>query len=108
MIDGSMGSANMKNELIYVRYLDMGTGVVTSFIGIEDTKIATAEGILETVDAIFTRVGVLDWHNKVHVVALGTDGVAVNLGSKEGIAAKLRHDISHLVTVLIHLCKCIT
>ena len=30
---------------IYVRYLDMGTGVVTSFIGIEDTKFATAEGM---------------------------------------------------------------
>ena len=75
----------------------MGTRVVTSFIGIEDTKLATAEGILETVDAIFTRVGVLDWHNKV--VALGTDGAAVNLGSKEGVAAKLHHDISHLVTV---------
>ena len=29
----------------YVRYLDMGTGVVTSFIGIEDTKFATAEGM---------------------------------------------------------------
>ena len=46
----------------------------------------------------------LDWHNKV--VALGTDGAAVNLGSKEGVAAKLHHEISHLVTVRIHLCKC--
>ena len=97
MIDGSTDSANIENELVYVRYLDMGTGVVTSFIGIEDTKHATAEGILETVDAIFTRVGVLDWRNKV--VALGTDGAAVNLGSKDGVAAKLRRDISHLVTV---------
>ena len=35
MIDGAMDS---ENELIYVRYLDMGTGVVTSFIGIEDAK----------------------------------------------------------------------
>eukprot|EP00731_Ephydatia_muelleri_P001585 Em0001g1585a len=67
MIDGSTDSANIENELVYVRYLDMGTGVVTSFIGIEDTKHATAEGILETVDAIFTRVGVLDWRNKVLV-----------------------------------------
>ena len=45
MIDGSTDSANIENELIYVRYLDMGTGVVTSFIGIEDTKLATAEGM---------------------------------------------------------------
>ena len=102
MIDGSTDS---ENELVYVRYLDMGTSVVTSFIGIEDTKHASAEGIFEIVDAIFPHVGVLDWHNKV--VPLGTDGAAVNLGSKEGVAAKIRCDISHLVAVQIHLYKCI-
>ena len=45
MIDGSTDSANIEKELIYVRYLDMGTGVVISFINIEDTKFATAEGM---------------------------------------------------------------
>ena len=34
--------------------------------------------------------------------------VLTGLGSKEGVAAKLRRDISHLVTVQIHLCKCIS
>ena len=97
IIDGRTDRANIENELVYVRYLNTGTGVVTFFIGIEDTKHATAEGILETVNAIFTHVGVLDWRNKV--VALGTDRAAVNLGSKDGVAAKIRCDNSHLVTV---------
>ena len=51
MIYGSTDSLNIENELVYVRYPDMGTGIVKSFIGIEDTKHATAEGILQTVDA---------------------------------------------------------
>lgn len=58
MIDGSTDSANLENELVYIRYLDLDSGIVTSFLGIEDCKHATAECILETIDSIFSRAEV--------------------------------------------------
>ena len=38
-----------------------------------------------------------DW--KARLVGFGSDGAAVNLGSKSGVAARLKQEVEHLVSI---------
>ena len=46
---------------------------------------------------MFKRAGIDEWRDKT--VFLCCDGAAVNVGRKNGVAAKLRDDVGHLVAV---------
>ena len=46
---------------------------------------------------MFQLAGITDWQEKL--VFLCADGAAVNMGRKNGVAAKLRANVGHLVTV---------
>ena len=46
---------------------------------------------------VFKRAGIEEWRDKT--VFLCCDGAAVNVGRKNGVAAKLRVDVGHLVAV---------
>ena len=47
--------------------------------------------------SVFKLAGVADWRAKV--VFLCADGAAVNMGRVNGVAAKLRTEVGHLVAV---------
>ena len=46
---------------------------------------------------VFKRAGIEEWRDEA--VFLCCDGAAVNLGKKNGVAAKLKDDVGHLVSV---------
>ncbi|KAJ8368732.1 hypothetical protein SKAU_G00087600 [Synaphobranchus kaupii] len=80
MIDGATDVGNLENEIIYIKFFDKEKGVVQSFFG--DVKHANADGIIAAVDS-----GLENWRDCV--VFLCADGAAVNMGKKNGVAAKL-------------------
>ena len=43
------------------------------------------------------EAGVRDW--KARLIGFGSDGAAVNLGSKSGVAARLKQEVEHLVSI---------
>ena len=50
LIDGATDSANMEDEIVYVKYVDNQDGPVQRFLGIQDVAHASADGVLEAVD----------------------------------------------------------
>ena len=96
LIDGATDSSVTENELIYVRYLNNGVPE-NHYLSIEDIENANALGILKCIDTAFNRAEILDW--KENLVGFGSDGASVNLGSKNGVAALLKNDVPHLVSV---------
>ncbi|KAJ8333912.1 hypothetical protein SKAU_G00412310 [Synaphobranchus kaupii] len=97
MIDGATDEGNLENENIYIKFFDKEKGVVQSFFGIEDVKHANADGIIAAVDSVFQQAGLENWRDCV--VFLCADGAAVNMGRKNGVAAKLKENIEHLLAI---------
>ncbi|KAM3877939.1 quattro [Diretmus argenteus] len=96
IIDGATDSATLKNELIYIRYLS-NDGPVNSFLSIEDVKNGNAAGVLDTIYAAFEEAGITDWRERL--VGFGSDGAAVNVGCRSGVAARLKQDIGYLISI---------
>ncbi|KAJ4929799.1 hypothetical protein JOQ06_018820, partial [Pogonophryne albipinna] len=97
MIDGANDTGNIENEIVYVKFFNKERGVVQSFLGIEDVKHAHADGVLSAVQTVFEKAGLDNWKEKV--VFLCADGAAVNLGKRNGVAAKLKEEIGHLLAI---------
>ena len=50
LIDGATDSGNLKDEIVYVKFVDAKRGPVQRFLGIHDVRHANADGVLATVD----------------------------------------------------------
>ena len=94
--DGSTDSSTTEQELVYILYIDNGTPMVKYF-SVESPKNANAEGIKDSINESFRRIGITDFTNRL--VGLNVDGASVNMGKHEGLAAKFRELAPWLVTV---------
>ncbi|KAJ8307815.1 LOW QUALITY PROTEIN: hypothetical protein KUTeg_014598 [Tegillarca granosa] len=84
IIDGATDSSLTENELIYIRTVQDGGVPVNHYISYEDIKNANESNI--------------DYWKK-KVVGFGSDGAPVNLGFKGGVAALLKHNLPHLISM---------
>ncbi|XP_036928236.1 zinc finger protein 862-like isoform X2 [Acanthopagrus latus] len=97
MIGGATDSGILENEIVYVKFFSKERGVVQSFLGIEDVKHAHAAGVLSAGQSVFEKAGLEKWKEKV--VFFCADGAAVNMGEKTGVAANLKEEIGHLLSI---------
>ncbi|XP_014669333.1 PREDICTED: zinc finger protein 862-like [Priapulus caudatus] len=90
MCDGSTDASVTEKELVYVHFVNDKTGEVQSnFFCLSDVKHATAQGLKDGLDEVFTDV---DMSVKGKLVCVCADGAAVNMGVKKGLIALLRND----------------
>lgn len=96
LIDGATDSSVTENELVFVRLVNCGVPE-NHYLSIEDIQNANAQGILNWIEKSFERAEIADW--KSNLVGFGSDGASVNLGSKGGVAALLKNEVPHLISV---------
>lgn len=96
LIDGATDSSVTENELVFVRLVNCGVPE-NHYLSIEDIQNANAQGILNCIEKSFERAEIADW--KSNLVGFGSDGASVNLGSKGGVAALLKNEVPHLISV---------
>ena len=80
--------------IIYVKYIFEGRDK-TSFLCNLETSNGTAAAIKEVIDRYFEKIGV----PLSKIVGFGSDGAAVMLGSRNGVATKLREDSPFMLNV---------
>ena len=79
-------------------YLLPMEGVVdTTFFALKNVEHADATGIRRTLEKAFDDAGIINWQDKL--VGFLTDGAAVNLGQKKGVAAQLKQGSPWLVAI---------
>ncbi|XP_078810615.1 zinc finger protein 862-like [Oryzias latipes] len=96
-IDGATDTGKLENEIVYVKFWNDKMGVLQCFLGIEDVKFANADGVIQAIDTVFKEAGIPDWREKI--VFLAADGASVNMGKKNGVAAKLRREVEYLLAI---------
>lgn len=89
MSDGSLDSAVMEKEMVYVRSASEGK-VKVDFVRVKAISKSDATNIAEAVCSIMDSEVSTDWKNKL--VALTTDGASVMTGVNNGVVTKLRAD----------------
>ncbi|XP_073716873.1 zinc finger protein 862-like [Misgurnus anguillicaudatus] len=96
MIDGATDGGTIENEAVYIRFM-ADEGPVNAFLSIQAVKHGNASGILDAIYAAFGEAGIDDW--KERLVGFGSDGAAVNVGCRNGVAAQLLRDIPYLISI---------
>ena len=89
MSDGSLNSAVMEEEMIYIRSASEGK-VKVDFVGVKAVSKPDATNIAEAVCSIMDSEVSTDWKDKL--VALTIDGASVMTGVNNGVVTKLRAD----------------
>ena len=86
--DGTTDMSITEAEIVYVRFANEGT-VTSQFVAIQNLPKADAQAISKAIiEAIQIYIDVDDWEKKL--VGFGSDGAAVMLGKKSGVAALLK------------------
>ncbi|CAL9685344.1 unnamed protein product [Knipowitschia caucasica] len=96
MSDGSLDSAVMEEEMVYVRSASEGK-VKVDFVGVKAVSKPDAAHIAEAVCSIMDSDVSTDWKNKL--VAITTDGASVMTGVNNGVVTKLRGDRSSVLGI---------
>lgn len=96
MSDGSLDSAVMEEEIVFVRSAREGK-VSVDFVGVKSVPKPDAISIADAVNFIMTNEISAEWKSKL--VALTTDGAAVMTGAKRGVVTRLRADRPHVLGV---------
>ena len=94
LIDESTDLTITKKLIMYVRFISKGR-VLTRFLCNLELNNGTAAAIKEAIDAYFLKIGV----PPSKLVGFGSDGASVMLGSKNGVATKLREHNPFMVNV---------
>ena len=97
LVDGSMDSASVDNEMVYIQTCYEGV-IRTNFIHCCQVKRADANGIVQAIKRSIDTV--VDW--KVFtskLVALGSDGASVMLGKNNGVIAMLKAEQPSMIAV---------
>ena len=98
--DGSTDSAVIEEEIVYARYAVQGD-VTSQFVGLQAIAKANAENIAGAIErAVECGFGVTrdEWRKKL--VAVGTDGAAVMLGSKSGVVTRIKgNDLTYVLPI---------
>ena len=85
--DGSTDSSTIEQEMVYVLFLQEGTPVV-KYLSVESVKSADANGIKESLEEAFKRVGIEDFTSRL--LGLNVDGASVNTGIHHSVSALLK------------------
>lgn len=85
--DGSTDSAVIEQEMVYVLFLHEGTPMV-KYLSIESVKSADAEGVKESIEDAFNRIGITRFSSRL--TGLNADGASVNMGIHRGLGAILK------------------
>lgn len=99
MCDGSTDSARREQEIVYVRYCVEGE-VHVRLCAVKHLEKGDAVHIVEAVGQALTEATNLEteeWKEKL--VGFASDGAAVMLGCRDGVATKLKRDKPKLVVV---------
>lgn len=96
MSDGSLDSAVMEEEIVYVRSASDGK-VKADFVGVKAVSKPDATNIAEAVCSIMDSEVSTDWKNKL--VALTIDGASVMTGVNNGVVTKLRADRPYVLGI---------
>ena len=95
MCDETTDIAILKEVIIYARYLNADRKVCTSFVGMIAVTDGTAKSILNALREVCEQER-LDIGNKL--VAFGSDGAAVMIGSRGGVATLLKEMAPWLIS----------
>ena len=87
MCDETTDVAVVKEVIIYARYIGTDRKVCTAFIGMMEVSDGTAKTILAALQKLCEKEN-LDIENKL--VAFGSDGAAIMIGSRGGVATLLK------------------
>lgn len=89
LFDGSEDITKTEQEIVYILSVSSHGEYSSDFLGlIELGADGTAQAITDGLVKLFLDVGLDDWREKL--VALCTDGAAVNVGTYNGVVPKLR------------------
>ena len=86
LTDGSTDSAVIKEEVLYLLFLNEGKPEIT-FFNIETPSYSTAEGLKEAISSAFKRTGMTEFLTKL--AGFNVDGASVNTGIHKGLAQLL-------------------
>ncbi|XP_070581491.1 zinc finger protein 862-like [Ptychodera flava] len=84
----------MKQLIIYSRYLLKSGESKVSFLGTEEVCDGRAETLTECVKTFAERHGIV---LNGRLCGLGSDGAAVMIGKKSGVATRLKHEVSEIM-----------
>ena len=96
MCDGSTDSADLEQELVYVRFQQGGIPI-NLFLSVQALRSGDAPGICNGLDAAFQHAELSSGEWRDRLVGFGADGAAVMLGRSRGVAALLKEDVPHMV-----------
>uniref|UniRef100_A0ABM0M350 Zinc finger protein 862-like n=1 Tax=Saccoglossus kowalevskii TaxID=10224 RepID=A0ABM0M350_SACKO len=97
-MDETTDVAILKQLITYMRYITVNGNeceVKTSFVGIDDLFNGTAETITKSTETTFNKLDI----NFKDCSALGSDGAAVMVGQRKGVATKLREKNGTLINI---------
>ena len=98
MCDGSTDSADLEQELMYVRFLQGGIPI-NLFLSVQALRSGDAPGICNGLDAAFQHAELSSGEWRDRLVGFGADRAAVMLGRSRGVAALLQEDVPHMVEI---------
>ena len=99
LVDGSSDVSVIENEIVYVRVCCNGNPR-TMFVYSAQVARGQATNIMDAIERSITENLMAKWEDFTKtLVALGSDGASVMLGTERGVAALLRKDAPWLVAV---------
>lgn len=93
--DGATDCSVIEQEIVYVRFAQRGS-VTTQFVSIQAVEKADSQHITQ---AICTAMDGVDEQWQTKLVATGTDGASVMLGSNTGVATRLKADKKYIISM---------
>ena len=95
MADGATDKGILENEAVCVRSLNEEGVCENLYLALIEMDNALAEGVLATINSAFETVLIENISDKL--IAFTAEGASVNMGSKNGVQARLRQHTLHLI-----------
>ena len=94
MADGATDKGILENEAVCVRLLNEEGVCDNRYLALIEVENAHAEGVLAAINNAFETVLIENISDKL--IAFTADGASVNMGSKNGVEARLRQDTQYI------------
>ena len=98
LCDSSTDRSETEKEIVYIRVMSDGYPTFL-YLKMVDLESGKSHGIVQTLDNAFQDFGFIpnEWQSKL--VGFGSDGAAVMMGVKSGVATLLKNDVPWLVEI---------
>ena len=93
--DGATDKGILENEVVCVILLNEEGVCDNRYLALIEVENAHAEGVLAAINSTFETVLIENISDKL--IAFTADGASVNMGSKNGVQARLRQHTLHLI-----------